>query len=112
MTALLHPLIKSLGQAKKAFLSPLTRYWLKPFCDDVKHHLNYSGLTYWPALGGSVLIFSVRGKVLTMNWLNFELTTATYAHRVSAHFQIAMFQAHLERGKILRMLKKGTLGTA
>jgi hypothetical protein len=30
MTAMLHALIKSLGQAKMAFLAPLLRYWLKP----------------------------------------------------------------------------------
>jgi hypothetical protein len=34
MTGLLAPLLKALGQAKKTFLAPLTRYWLKPCCDD------------------------------------------------------------------------------
>jgi hypothetical protein len=54
MTAMLTPLIKALGQARKAFLAPLTRYWIRPCCDNVNHHLNYSSPTYLPALGASV----------------------------------------------------------
>ncbi len=54
MTSVLLPLIRTLGQSKKAFLAPLTRYWLKPCCDDPLHHTNYSVATYLPALGVSV----------------------------------------------------------
>jgi hypothetical protein len=54
MTSLLLPLIKALGHARKAFLAPLMRYWVKPCRDDEKHHLNYSASSYLPALGANV----------------------------------------------------------
>jgi hypothetical protein len=75
MTALLQPLIKALGQAKKAFLSPLTRYWLKPCCDNQLHHLNYSAPTYLPALGASVfrLRDSIRDSLYTKRCPNFRV---------------------------------------
>jgi hypothetical protein len=75
MTAVLQPLIKALGQAKKAFLSPLTRYWLKPCCDNQLHHLNYSAPTYLPALGTSVfrLRDSIRDSLYTKRCPNFRV---------------------------------------
>jgi hypothetical protein len=75
MTALLQPLIKAMGQAKKAFLSPLTRYWLKPCCDNQLHHLNYSAPTYLPALGASVfrLRDSIRDSLYTKRCPNFRV---------------------------------------
>jgi hypothetical protein len=54
MTALLHPLIKALGQSRKAFLSPLSRYWVKPCCDNPQHLVNYTSRAYLPALGSSI----------------------------------------------------------
>jgi hypothetical protein len=51
MTAMLHPLRKALEQARKAFLSQLTRYWVKPCCENPLHLINYSSLAYLPALG-------------------------------------------------------------
>ncbi len=51
MTTPFFPLKKALGQAKKALLTPLTGYWLKPCCDDSLHHLNDAAPTYLPALG-------------------------------------------------------------
>jgi lysophospholipase L1-like esterase len=75
MTTLLQPLIKALGTAKKAFLSPLTRYWLKPCCDNELHHLNYSAPTYLPALGASVfrLRDSIRDSLYTKRCPNFRV---------------------------------------
>ncbi len=75
MTASLHPLIKALGQARKAFLSPLTRYWLKPCCDDTNHHLNYSAPAYLPALGASVfrLRDNIRDCLFTRRTSNFRV---------------------------------------
>ncbi len=75
MTAVLQPLIKALGQAKKAFLAPLTRYWLKPCCDNQLHHLNYSATTYLPALGASVfrLRDSIRDSLYTKRCSNFRV---------------------------------------
>jgi hypothetical protein len=61
MTGILQPLIKALGQSKKALLAPLTRYWLKPCCDNPLHHVNYSVATYLPALGASV--FRLRDSI-------------------------------------------------
>jgi hypothetical protein len=43
-------LIKTLGKAKKAFLTPLTRYRSKPCCDDNMHHVDYSFSGYLSAL--------------------------------------------------------------
>jgi hypothetical protein len=75
MTAVLQPLIKALGQAKKAFLAPLTRYWLKPCCDNQLHHLNYSATTYLPALGASVfrLRDSIRDSLYIKRCSNFRV---------------------------------------
>ncbi len=49
------PLVKALGPStKKVFLSPLTRYWLKPCCPDDGHLTNYKSLQYLPNLGVSM----------------------------------------------------------
>jgi hypothetical protein len=58
---MLHPLIKALGQARKAFLSPLMRYWVKPCCENPLHLINYSSPAYLPALGSSV--FRLRDNI-------------------------------------------------
>jgi hypothetical protein len=49
----LTPLIKSLGVARKLFLSPLSRYWIRPCCSDDSHHTNFSSSNYLPALGAN-----------------------------------------------------------
>jgi hypothetical protein len=74
-TALLSPLLKALGQAKKVFLAPLTRYWLKPCCDDPLHHLNFSAPTYLPALGATVfrLRDNIRDALYTRHCSNFRV---------------------------------------
>jgi hypothetical protein len=68
-------LIKALGQSKKAFLAPLTRYWLKPCCDNPLHHVNYSAATYLPALGASVfrLRDSIHDSLYTKRCPNFRV---------------------------------------
>jgi hypothetical protein len=73
MTAMLHPLIKALGQARKAFLSPLSRYWVKPCCKNPLHLLNYSPPAYPPALGSSVfrLRDNIRDALYTRRCSNF-----------------------------------------
>jgi hypothetical protein len=78
MTGLLAPLLKALGQAKKTFLAPLTRYWLKPCCDDPLHHLNYAVPTYLPALGASVfrLRDNIRDALYTRRCSNFWVVCA------------------------------------
>jgi hypothetical protein len=78
MTGLLAPLLKALGQAKKTFLAPLTRYWLKPCCDDPLHHLNYAAPTYLPALGASVfrLRDNIRDALYTRRCNNFRVVCA------------------------------------
>ncbi len=78
MTTQLEPLIKVLGQAKKAFLSPLSRYWLKTCCDDPQHHLNYSAPNYLPALGASVfrLRDNIRDARYTRRCSNFWVICA------------------------------------
>jgi hypothetical protein len=75
MTSVLQPLIKALGQSKKAFLAPLTRYWLKPCCDNPLHHVNYSAATYLPALGASVfrLRDSIHDSLYTKRCPNFRV---------------------------------------
>jgi hypothetical protein len=72
------PLLKALGQAKKTFLAPLTRYWLKPCCDDPLHHLNYAAPTYLPALGASVfrLRDNIRDALYTRRCSNFRVVCA------------------------------------
>jgi hypothetical protein len=75
MTTMLQPLIKALGQARKAFLSPLTRYWIKPCCDDPLHHTNYPSTAYLPALGASVLRLRdhIRDALYTRRCSNFRV---------------------------------------
>jgi hypothetical protein len=84
MTALLTPLIKALGQA---FLALLTRYWLKPCCNIVKHHMNYSASTYLPVLGAST--FRLRDNIwdalFTRRTSNFRLICANKLMGIGPH---------------------------
>jgi hypothetical protein len=75
MTAVLLPLIRALGQSKKAFLAPLPRYWLKPCCDNLLHHKNYSAATYLLALVASVfrLRDSIRDALYNKRCSNFRV---------------------------------------
>jgi hypothetical protein len=75
MTPVLLLLIRALGHSKKAFLAPLTRYWLKPCCDNPLNHMNYSAATYLPALGASVfrLRDSIRDALYTKRCSNFRV---------------------------------------
>ncbi len=51
----LTPLLKTLGpRVKKIFLSPLTRYWIRPCCSAPDHLTNYSAASYLPNLGVGV----------------------------------------------------------
>jgi hypothetical protein len=63
---------------RKAFLAPLTRYWVKPCCDDPNHHLNYSAATYLPALGASVFRLReyIRDSLYTRRTGNFRVVCA------------------------------------
>jgi hypothetical protein len=54
MVGILSPVIKSMGQARKIFLTPLARYWLKPCCSDPEHHINYSAPNYLPTLSSNI----------------------------------------------------------
>jgi hypothetical protein len=55
----LSPLLKSLEpRVKKIFLSPLTRYWIRPCCMAQGHLTNYSAASYLPNLG--VGVYSLR----------------------------------------------------
>ncbi len=87
MIALLTPLIKALGQARKAFLAPLTRNWIKPCCDNVNHHVNYSYLTYLPALGASVfrLRDNIRDALYTRRTGNFRAVCANKLMGIGPH---------------------------
>jgi hypothetical protein len=51
---LLSPLIKVIGQLRKIFLTPMARYWLKPCCENIEHHTNYSLNNNLPALGSNI----------------------------------------------------------
>jgi hypothetical protein len=75
MTTMLQLLVKALGQARKAFLSPLTQYWIKPCCEDPHHHTNYPSPTYLPALGASVfrLCDHIRDTLYTRRCSNFRV---------------------------------------
>jgi hypothetical protein len=84
---MLTPLIKALGQAHKAFLAPLTRYWIRPCCDNVNHHLNYSSPTYLPALGASVfrLRDNIRDALYTRRTGNFRVVCANKLMGIGPH---------------------------
>ncbi len=47
------PLLKALGGSKKLILSPLSRYWLDPCCEDPTHVTNYRTVGYLPRLGSA-----------------------------------------------------------
>jgi hypothetical protein len=44
------PLLKSLGNSRKLFLTPLARYWVSPCCNNTQHHINYRLPGYLPRL--------------------------------------------------------------
>jgi hypothetical protein len=87
MTVLLTPLIKALGQARKAFLAPLTRYWIKPCCDNVNHHVNYSAPSYLMALGASVfrLRDNIRDALFKRRTSNFRVVCANKLMGIGPH---------------------------
>jgi hypothetical protein len=75
MVGVLSPAIKAMGQARKIFLTPLARYWLKPCCSDPSHHTNYSSPDYLPALGSNVfrLREHIRDALYTCRVSNFRV---------------------------------------
>jgi hypothetical protein len=75
MVGVLSPAIKAMGQARKIFLTPLARYWLKPCCSDPTHHTNYSAPDYLPALGSNVfrLREHIRDALYTRRVSNFRV---------------------------------------
>ncbi len=75
MVGVLSPAIKAIGQARKIFLTPLARYWLKPCCSDPAHHTNYSAPDYLPALGSNVFRLSehIRDALYTRRVSNFRV---------------------------------------
>ncbi len=75
MVGILSPVIRSMGQARKIFLTPLARYWLKPCCSDPKHHTNYSAPNYLPALGSNIfrLREHIRDALYTRRTSNFRV---------------------------------------
>jgi hypothetical protein len=40
------PLVKALGGVRKIFLTPLARYWPKPWCSDVNYHMNFKASSH------------------------------------------------------------------
>jgi hypothetical protein len=55
----LTPRLKTLGpRVKKVFLSPLTRYWIRPCCSAQGHLTNYNAVFFLPNLG--VGVYSLR----------------------------------------------------
>jgi hypothetical protein len=79
--------IKALGQARKAFLAPLMRYWIRPCCDNVNHHLNYSSPTYLPTLGASVFCLrdNIRDALYTRRTGNFRVVCANKLMGIGPH---------------------------
>ncbi len=75
MVGVLSPAIKAMGQARKIFLTPLARYWLKPCCSDPAHHTNYSAPDYLTALGSNVfrLREHIRDALYTRRVSNFRV---------------------------------------
>jgi hypothetical protein len=87
MTALLYPLIKALGQARKAFLSPLTRYWVKPCCDNPLHLVNCSSPAYLLVLGFSIfqLLDNIRDAFYTRRCSNFHVVCSNWLLGIRPH---------------------------
>ncbi len=75
MVGILTPVIKTMGQAKKIFLTPLAHYWLKPCCSDPEHHTNYSAPNYLPALGSNIFRLQehIRDALYTRTISNFRV---------------------------------------
>jgi hypothetical protein len=69
------PLLKALGGAKKLVLSPLSRYWLDPCCEDPTHVTNYKTVGYLPRLGSatSALKDFIRDSLYTRRIQNFRV---------------------------------------
>jgi hypothetical protein len=75
MVGILSPVIRAMGHARKIFLTPLARYWLKPCCSNPDHHTNYSSLHYLPALGSNIfrLRDHIRDALYTRRTSNFRV---------------------------------------
>jgi hypothetical protein len=75
MVGLLAPLFKALGQLRKLFLTPLARYCLKPCCENLDHHTNYSSSSYLPCLGANVFRLReyIRDSLFTKRTGNFRV---------------------------------------
>ncbi len=69
------PLLKSLGNSRKLFLTPLARYWVSPCCNDTQHHINYRLPGYLPRLGDSIHLLrdSIRDSLFTKHVPNFRV---------------------------------------
>jgi hypothetical protein len=75
LTSQLTPLIKVLGETRKIFLTPLGRYWLKPCCQEDKHHLNFKASDYLPALGSNIFRLRdyIRDALFTKRTSNYRV---------------------------------------
>jgi hypothetical protein len=69
------PLLKCLGNSRKLFLTPLTRYWVTPCCNNPQHHINYCLPGYLPRLGEAIhqLRDSIRDSLFTKRVPNFRV---------------------------------------
>jgi hypothetical protein len=69
------PLLKSLGNSRKLFLTPLARYWVSPCCNNTQHHINYRLPGYLPRLGDSIHLLrdSIRDSLFTKHVPNFRV---------------------------------------
>ncbi len=72
---------------EKAFLASLNRYCIKPCCDNVNHHVNYSSLSYLPALGSSVfrLRDNIRDALFMRRTSNFRVVCANKLMGIGPH---------------------------
>jgi hypothetical protein len=75
LTSQLIPPVKALGGMRKIFLTPLARYWPKPCCSDVNHHINITASSHLPALGTNIshLRDYVRDTLFTKRLSNFRV---------------------------------------
>jgi hypothetical protein len=69
------PMLKALSGARKLLLSPLSRYWLDPCCDDPTHVTNYRAVGYLPRLGAatSALKDYIRDSLYTRRISNYRV---------------------------------------
>jgi hypothetical protein len=75
LLSLLGPLPKQLGNSHKLFLTPLTRYWVAPCCEDVLHHTKYILPGYLPGLGEAIhsLRDNIGDSLFTRRVANFHV---------------------------------------